>query len=110
MSNLLPYERERIPTGEPHSEERRQQLEDLKSGKIGKMPDRYVYLHIDLRESLEDGIHIHVKLDDEGVVVDAWQEDEVVASTWKTYADMGVEVRELLTIEKQQIAKETDDE
>ena len=36
MSNLLPHERERIPTGEPHSEERKQQLEDLKSGKIGK--------------------------------------------------------------------------
>ena len=40
MSNLLPHERERIPTGEPLSEERRQQLEDLKSGKIGKMKYR----------------------------------------------------------------------
>ena len=35
-----------------------------------KMRDRYVYLHV-------DGMTIHVKLDDEGVVVDAWQEDEV---------------------------------
>ena len=41
MSNLLPHERERIPTGEPLSEERRQQLEDLKSGKIGKMKYRF---------------------------------------------------------------------
>jgi len=38
---------------------------------------------------------IHVKLDDEGVVVDAWQEDEVIATTCKTYNDMGIEVKEI---------------
>tara|TARA_Y100000310_G_scaffold339796_1_gene433598 strand:- start:251 stop:382 length:132 start_codon:yes stop_codon:yes gene_type:complete len=38
---------------------------------------------------------IQVKLDDEGVVVDAWQEDESIASSWKTYNDMGVEVKEI---------------
>ena len=77
--------------------------------------DRYVYLHIDNSlepkdECQQGGITVHIKLDDEGVVVDAWQEDECVASTWKTYNEMGVEVRELLTIEKQQIAKENKDE
>ena len=69
---------------------------------------KYVYLNIDLLESLEDGMTIQVKMDDEGIVVDAWQEDKVIASTWKTYNDMGFEVRELLTIEKQQ--KEREDE
>ena len=59
------------------------------------MEDRYVYLDIDLRESLQDTMTIHVKMDDEGIVVDAWQEDQVVATTCKTYNDMGVEVKEI---------------
>ena len=58
------------------------------SNTTDKMLDRYVYLHI-------DGMTIHVKLDDEGVVVDAWQEDEVIATTCKTYNDMGIEVKEI---------------
>ena len=65
------------------------------SNTTDKMLDRYVYLQVDLRESLEDGMTIHVKLDDEGVVVDAWQEDTVVASTYKLYSEMGVEVKEM---------------
>ena len=65
------------------------------SNTTDKMLDRYVYLQVDLRESLEDGMTIHVKLDDEGVVVDAWQEDEVIATTCKTYNDMGIEVKEI---------------
>ena len=100
MSNLLPHEKERIPIGEPHSEERKQQLEDLKSGKIGetdKMLDRYVYLHLPGITAVDTptGLTIQIKLDDEGVAVDAWQEDEVIASTWKTYNDMGIEVKEV---------------
>jgi hypothetical protein len=74
-----------------------------------KMYDRYVYLHIDPANIGTVAIAIQVKMDDEGIVVDAWsREDEVIASTWKTYDEMGVEVRELLTIEKQQ--KEREDE
>ena len=65
------------------------------SNTTDKMLDRYVYLQVDLRESLEDGMTIHVKLDDEGVVVDAWQEDQVIATTCKTYNDMGVELKEI---------------
>ena len=68
------------------------------SNTTDKMLDRYVYLNIDPMESsfkVFKGLTIHVKLDDEGVGVDAWQEDEVVASTWKTYNDMGVEVKEI---------------
>ena len=46
-----------------------------------RMYDRYVYLHLDY--GLDGcGTTISVKLDDEGVVVDAWSDDECVASTW----------------------------
>ena len=65
------------------------------SNTTDKMLDRYVYLHLD---PLQTNMTIHVKLDDEGVVVDAWGQDEdgdeaVLASTWKTYNEMGVEVK-----------------
>ena len=68
------------------------------SNTTDKMPDRYVYLHIDPKwTNLEQdkGITIHVKLDDEGVVVDAWQEDEHLDGCWKLYNDMGVEIKEI---------------
>ena len=53
--------------------------------------DRYIYLHL-------DGGQIHVKLDDEGVVVDAIGEDgESIGSTWKLYSEMGIEVKTLET-------------
>ena len=69
------------------------------SNTTDKMLDRYIYLHIDYNdwsaEKEEKGMTIHVKLDDEGVVVDAWQEDEVIATTCKTYNDMGIEVKEI---------------
>ena len=70
-----------------------------------KMLDRYVYLHIDYddwsAEKEESGITVHVKMDDEGIVVDAWAgEDECIATTHKLYRDMGVEVKE---IEKEEV-------
>ena len=52
------------------------------------MLDRYVSLNI-------DGLVVDVKLDDEGVVVDAWQDGEVIASTYELYSEMGVQVREI---------------
>ena len=79
-----------------------------------KMLDRYVYLHIDYPLEQQDECQqagicskcfqvmaddtpttVHVKLDDEGVVIDAWQEDVCVASTYKLYSEMGVEVKEI---------------
>jgi len=44
--------------------------------------------------SPESGATVQVKLDDEGIVVDAWSLDECIASTWKTYNELGVEVKE----------------
>ena len=52
------------------------------------MLDRYVSLNI-------DGLVVDVKLDDEGVVVDAWQDGEVIASTYELYSEMGVQVKEI---------------
>jgi len=50
--------------------------------------DKYLYLHLD------ELITISMKLDDDGVVLEAHSggEEEAIASTWKTYAEMGVEV------------------
>jgi hypothetical protein len=47
-----------------------------------KLKDQYVYLKLD------DGSEIHVKLDDEGVVIDHWVEGEVQESTWREYQEM----------------------
>ena len=51
--------------------------------------ERYIHLHL-------DGGQIQVKLDDEGVVVDATGDDvEIIGSTWKLYSEMGVEVKSI---------------
>lgn len=34
------------------------------------------------------GISVQVKLESEGVVVDVWKDDEVIATTWKLYDEM----------------------
>lgn len=65
----------------------------------GTSPEaRYAYLHIDaatLAEHVEYGLNIQVKLDDEGVVIDAFGKDSTeVATTWKMYQEMGVQVRD----------------
>ena len=53
--------------------------------------ERYIRLHL-------DGGEIQVKLDDEGVVVDAIGEDgESIGSTWKLYSEMGIEIKTLET-------------
>ena len=75
------------------------------SNTTDKMLDRYVYLHIEPTDDMPNGITIHVKLDDEGVVVDAWDEpadavDGAIATTCKTYNDMGVGVVAVETLEE----------
>ena len=64
------------------------------SNTTDKMLDRYVYLHLDYGLDGQ-GTTIRVKLDDEGVVVEARRDDTEIATTWKTYNDMGVEVKEI---------------
>ena len=67
------------------------------SNTTDKMLDRYVHLH--LARPFPEGVTITVKLDDEGVVVDAFStgelQEECLGSTWKLYSEMGVEVKEI---------------
>ena len=53
--------------------------------------DRYMYMH-----HIDNGnVSISVKLDDEGVVINAWKGDKVIDSSWKTYREFGLEIKEL---------------
>jgi hypothetical protein len=59
----------------------------------GKLKDRYVSLEVPLKvtgQSIDRQLQIQVKLDDEGMVIDATLEgdNEPCASTWKTYQMM----------------------
>jgi len=59
----------------------------------GEMKDRYVSLEVPLKvtgQSIDRQLQIQVKLDDEGMVIDATLEgdNEPCASTWKTYQMM----------------------
>ena len=54
--------------------------------------DRYLMLDLNI-DGREIG-YIQVKLDDDGVVVDVFKEGDSIASTWKTYAEMGVEIND----------------
>jgi hypothetical protein len=47
-----------------------------------KLKDPYTHMH------LNDGKEVSVKLDGEGVVIDIWQDGEVVDSTYKFYQEM----------------------
>ena len=55
-----------------------------------------LYLHLEPHDiSPESGATVEIKLDDEGIVVDAWSLDDCIASTWETYDELGVEVKEI---------------
>ena len=58
--------------------------------------NKTLYLHLEPHMiSPESGATVEIKLDDEGIVVDAWSLDDCIASTWKTYNELGVEVKEV---------------
>ena len=55
-----------------------------------------LYLHLEPHMiSPESGATVEIKLDDEGIVVDAWSLDECIASTWKTYNELGIEIKKV---------------
>ncbi len=55
-----------------------------------------LHLHLEPHDiSPESGVTVEVILNDEGIVVDAWSLDECIASTWETYDELGVEVKEI---------------
>ena len=53
-----------------------------------KIDERYLDLDY-------DGLHIQVKLDDEGVVLDVFKDGENVATKSKYYEDFGLIVKEM---------------
>ena len=58
--------------------------------------NKTLYLHLEPHMiSPESGATVQVKLDDEGIVIDAWSLDDCIASTWETYNELGVEVRKV---------------
>jgi len=58
--------------------------------------NKTIYLHLEPHAiSPESGATVQVKLDDEGIVVDAWSLDDCIASTWETYNELGVEVKKV---------------
>ena len=60
------------------------------------MNKKTLYLHLEPHMiSSESGATVQVKLDDEGIVIDAWSLDDCIASTWETYNELGVEVKEI---------------
>lgn len=66
-------------------------MEDNVSNENDKALDRYVCL----ATHSVDQVVVYAKLDDEGVVVEAVQDGEVIASTYKFYSEMGVELKEV---------------
>ncbi len=57
---------------------------------------RTIYLHLEPHMiSPESGATVQVKLDDEGIVAEAWSLDDCIATTNKSYSELGIEVKEV---------------
>ena len=55
-----------------------------------------LYLHLEPHDiSPESGATVQVKLDDEGIVAEAWSLDDCIATTNKTYNELGIEVKKI---------------
>ena len=55
-----------------------------------------LYLHLEPHMiSPESGATVEIKLDDEGIVAEAWSLDDCIATTHKTYDELGIEVKEV---------------
>ena len=58
--------------------------------------NKTLYLHLEPhRISPESGATVEIKLVDDGIVVDAWSLDDWIATTNKTYNELGIEVKEI---------------
>ena len=58
--------------------------------------NKTLYLHLEPHMiSPESGATIEVILNSEGIVVDAWSLDDCIASTWQTYDELSIEVKEI---------------
>ena len=39
----------------------------------------------------ETSLDIQIKFDDDGVIIDVWDGDSVISSTWETYAELQID-------------------
>jgi hypothetical protein len=57
---------------------------------------RTIYLHLEPHDiSPESGATVELKLDELGILAAAWSLDKRIASTYKTYNELGVEVKDI---------------
>ena len=55
-----------------------------------------LYLHLEPYDiSPESGATVQLKLDELGILAAAWSLDKRIASTYKTYNELGVEVKDI---------------
>ena len=55
-----------------------------------------LYLHLEPHDiSPESGATVQVKLDDEGIVAEAWSLDDCIATTTKSYSELGIEIKKV---------------
>ena len=60
------------------------------------MKVKNLYLHLEPHMiSPESGATVEIILGDEGIVADAWSLDDCIATTHKTYDELGIEVKEI---------------
>ena len=53
-----------------------------------------LYLHLEPHDiSPESGATVELKLDELGILAAAWSLDSCIASTYKTYDELGIEVK-----------------
>ena len=55
-----------------------------------------LYLHLEPHDiSPESGATVELKLHELGILVAAWSLDDCIASTWKTYNELGIEIKKV---------------
>ena len=55
-----------------------------------------LYLHLEPHDiSPESGATVELKLDELGILAEAWSLDSRIASTYKTYSELGIELKEI---------------
>ena len=60
------------------------------------MMNNTLYLHLEPHMiSPESGATVQIKLDGEGIVAEAWSLDDCIATTNKSYSELGIEVKEV---------------
>ena len=60
------------------------------------MKVKNLYLHLEPHMiSPEFGATVEFKLDGKGIVAEAWSLDDCIATTNKTYEELGIEVKEI---------------